>query len=194
MKGYWWELAYPSNLVSLGRLLLAPVWMYAIYAEATAPGVPWITLGLAVFMAATDWVDGALARGQGRITELGLVLDPLADKFCILGGGIAVVLWWGFPLWFFLVVLGRDVLILGGSLLFWGRKGKVQPSRLAGKLTSLALTVMTLLFFLRLEPVWQVALGISLAVWLWSSVDYAVLAVRMLGKDAPTSPPANSNP
>jgi CDP-diacylglycerol--glycerol-3-phosphate 3-phosphatidyltransferase len=180
MKGFWKELAYPANLASLLRMLLAPVWIYAIYAESSSSGIPWFTLGLAVFMAATDWIDGALARALHQVSGLGLVLDPLADKVCILGGGVAVVLWWGFPLWFFLVVLGRDVLILAGSLFFLGKRGKVQPSRLAGKLTSLVLTVMVLLFLLRLEPFWQVAMGASLVVWAWSSVEYAVLFVKLV--------------
>jgi CDP-diacylglycerol--glycerol-3-phosphate 3-phosphatidyltransferase len=180
MKGFWKELAYPANLASLLRMLLAPVWIYAIYAESGSAGIPWFTLGLAVFMAATDWIDGALARALHQVSGLGLVLDPLADKVCILGGGVAVVLWWGFPLWFFLVVLGRDVLILAGSLFFLGKRGKVQPSRLAGKLTSLVLTVMVLLFLLRLEPFWQVAMGASLVVWAWSSVEYAVLFEKLV--------------
>lgn len=73
-------LATPANAVTIARLLATPVLM----ALVAARGATWITVGFWFAIAATDGVDGYVARRYGT-TRSGAFLDPLADKVCVLG-------------------------------------------------------------------------------------------------------------
>ena len=72
------------------------------------------TAGLLLFGAvvATDWVDGTIARRTGQVSELGKILDPVADRLAIAAGLIALVVRDVFPVWAALAILVRDVVVL----------------------------------------------------------------------------------
>ncbi|MGH9069806.1 MAG: CDP-alcohol phosphatidyltransferase family protein [Acidimicrobiales bacterium] len=86
-------LATPANGVTLLRLLIAPLLVVIIVLE----GPSWWAAAIWAVVAGTDWVDGWVARRQGA-TRSGAFLDPLADKFLVLGAMGALVatgeLWW----------------------------------------------------------------------------------------------------
>ncbi len=103
------------NALSASRIALIPVFVWLIVHRGTELG------GLLLFagVVATDWVDGAIARRTGTVSELGAVLDPTADRLAIGAGLIALIVRDAFPLWAALLILVRDALILlvGGALL-----------------------------------------------------------------------------
>jgi cardiolipin synthase len=102
------RIATVPNLLSLLRILLTPVFVWLILGEGTeAAG-----LILLCAVVATDWVDGYIARHTGQVSNLGKVLDPLADRLAIAAGLIAVVIAGAFPLWAALLVLVRDAAVL----------------------------------------------------------------------------------
>src|SRR5688500_15229326 len=88
------------NAITIARILLAPVFIWMLLADAGADGgLRWAAAVLFILAIATDWVDGAIARKQGLVTDLGKLLDPIADK--VLTGGALVALsmlgelpWW----------------------------------------------------------------------------------------------------
>lgn len=80
MKDWKKEIWTIPNLLSLFRLLLIPVYVY-IYLNATDDHHYWIAGGILAVSCLTDMVDGKIARKFNMITNLGKVLDPLADKF-----------------------------------------------------------------------------------------------------------------
>ena len=80
MKDWKKEIFTIPNLLSLFRLVLIPVYVY-IYLNATDPHHYWIAGGILAVSCLTDMVDGKIARKFNMITNLGKVLDPLADKF-----------------------------------------------------------------------------------------------------------------
>lgn len=86
-------LATPANAITFTRLVLTPVWLTVVVARG--PSWPSFTLGFV--LAATDGLDGYVARRQGT-TRSGAFLDPLADKFLVVGGLVALVVqgafWW----------------------------------------------------------------------------------------------------
>ncbi len=96
------------NLISMARILLIPVFVALIIDPDTT------TEGLILFIVvvATDWVDGWLARRTDQVSELGKVLDPLADRLAIAAGLIALVIRDLFPLWAALAILLRDLVVL----------------------------------------------------------------------------------
>jgi cardiolipin synthase len=96
------------NLLSFIRILLIPVFVVLLLREDTRL-VGFLLLGAVV---ATDWVDGVIARKTGQVTELGKLLDPLADRFAMAAALITFVVIDVFPLWGALLILGRDALVL----------------------------------------------------------------------------------
>ena len=123
------------NLISLARIAAIPfVWMLIVREETT-------TVGIVVFSAvvATDWVDGAIARRTGQVSELGKVLDPVADRLVVAAGVLALVVRGAYPAWAAIAIVARDVAILfvGGGLLFV--RGIRLDVRWVGKLATFSL-------------------------------------------------------
>ncbi len=116
-------LLTPANIVTVARLALVPVLVVAIVADPVA----WPTFALAFVLAATDGVDGYIARRQGS-TRSGAFLDPLADKVLVLGALYALVaagaFWW-LPV---ALITVREVAI-SVYRSFWGRRGLAVPAR-----------------------------------------------------------------
>ena len=89
-----------ANLVTFGRIAVTPVflWFLLISYIAGDPG-NWLLLLAFILIAASDGIDGAIARRQNTVTKLGKILDPIADKV-LLGGSfivlssVNVVPWW----------------------------------------------------------------------------------------------------
>jgi cardiolipin synthase (CMP-forming) len=123
------------NVISLGRILSIPVfWWLIVHERTTAAG-----LILFVAVAATDWVDGYVARRTGQVSELGKVLDPVADRLAITSGLLALVMRDAFPLWAALLVLIRDALVLVvGAALLAGRRVSLDV-RTVGKVATFTL-------------------------------------------------------
>jgi len=123
------------NVISFLRIALIPVFFALIVNEdTTAAG-----LVLFIFVVATDWVDGALARATGQVSELGKVLDPVADRLAIAAGLIALVVRDVFPLWAALLILVRDLAILvAGIVLLVKRRARIEV-RYIGKVATFAL-------------------------------------------------------
>jgi cardiolipin synthase (CMP-forming) len=123
------------NLLSLMRILLIPVFVVLIVRPSTT------TAGLILFsiVAATDWVDGWVARRTDRVTELGKILDPVADRLAMAAGLIALVVRGAFPLWAAALILARDAVILAvGAVLLAGRRVRIDV-RFIGKVATLTL-------------------------------------------------------
>jgi CDP-diacylglycerol--glycerol-3-phosphate 3-phosphatidyltransferase len=158
-------IATPANAVSAGRLLVTPLLLWLVVGE----GDSWPALVLWVGLCATDWVDGYLARRQGS-TRSGAFLDPLADKFLVLGAMFALVgehrFWW-LPV----TIIAVRELAISLYRTCMGRRGVSVPARWWAKVKTV---------------VQQVAVGLALLppladhrllanVWLWAGVVLAAV-------------------
>ena len=101
------------NAISFARLCAVPVAIYLVIEQA------WIA-AFALFTAAgiSDAIDGWLARRQGG-TALGAALDPLADKTLMVGMYVTLAAMRQLPVWLAILVVFRDIMIVGGLLLLW---------------------------------------------------------------------------
>jgi CDP-diacylglycerol--glycerol-3-phosphate 3-phosphatidyltransferase len=81
-------------------------WGFSLHSEG------WGVLILAV-AAATDWLDGLIARRRGEITTLGILLDPIADKLLITAAFISLVDMSLVPAWMVVIIIGREFTVLG---------------------------------------------------------------------------------
>jgi cardiolipin synthase (CMP-forming) len=122
------------NLITLGRILLVPIVVWAI-----SSGTMWIAFVLFVVAGVSDAVDGYLAKRFGMTTELGRYLDPLADKALIVSIYLALGINGLIPRWLVILVVSRDILIVGGIMLSWliGNPLKIRPL-LVSKLNTVA--------------------------------------------------------
>ncbi|HEY5808207.1 MAG TPA: CDP-alcohol phosphatidyltransferase family protein [Povalibacter sp.] len=102
----------PNALCVLRMLLLAPVsWLLSRHEFQ-------LTLWVFALAAATDGLDGFLAKRCGWTSELGKILDPLADKILLVGVFLTLALMDLVPLWLALVAVGRDVVITVGAITY----------------------------------------------------------------------------
>ena len=102
------------NLITLGRILLVPVVVWAITAGE-------MKIAFVLFLAAgiSDAVDGFLAKRFGMATELGAYLDPLADKAMLVSIYVALGVTDAIPRWLVILVVSRDIMIVSAVILSW---------------------------------------------------------------------------
>jgi cardiolipin synthase (CMP-forming) len=149
------------NLITIGRILLVPVVVWAI-----ASGQMQVAFLVFLIAAVSDAVDGFLAKRLGMTSDLGAHLDPLADKALIVSIYIALGITEAIPRWLVILVVSRDILIVGGVMLAWfvGRPMRVKPV-LVSKLNTAAQIVLACLVLASL------AFGLAL-----QQIEYAVMA------------------
>ncbi len=132
-----------ANKISVARILLAPCLVASLlYYHPTRDWLRYLTLALFAIGILSDAVDGFIARSQNQQSQLGALLDPIADKLLILSTLISLSSirglpsWMRIPAWFNLIVISRDVLLIAGTALLFVLTGTftVRPNRL-GKVT-----------------------------------------------------------
>jgi len=138
-----------SNILSVSRiLLLIPVVVLILKQDREYRVTVLILMSIGVM---TDFLDGFLARALNQVTDFGKLLDPVADKICVVAIAAALVAAGDVPLWYALMVTLRDVLILiGGSIIMKKRKVVVQ-SVWAGKFAVNFIAAYFIVATLRLE-------------------------------------------
>src|SRR6201995_6115535 len=141
-------------MITLGRILLVPIIIWAIATDQRE-------VAFAVFVVAgvSDAVDGFLAKRFHMTSELGALLDPLADKALLVSIFIALGIWGAIPRWIVILVVSRDFMIVGAVIVSWlfDKPVAMKPS-MVSKLNTVAqvavaaLVVASLGFDFRARP------------------------------------------
>lgn len=115
------------NLLSFARIAVLPI----IYLDLVDDRLVRAFVLLVVF-AATDWLDGYIARRFDQVSELGALLDPISDRVLFVVVGIGFVVAGIVPLWVVLLLIARDlaVMLVGGVLLLKGRSQLPEVTRI----------------------------------------------------------------
>lgn len=131
------------NAITAVRLLALPgfVWL-VLGAEAFALG-----LVVLVVVAMTDWVDGYLARRLDQATKLGRVLDPVVDRILIVTAALTLLAAGLVPAWLVVLIVVRDVVVVGGAVLYFGGVPPLKVTRI-GKTATASLLVALPAFLL----------------------------------------------
>ena len=175
----------PANVVTVLRIAVVPVFAVALLADGGhTVGGRLLATGLFVLAAASDRLDGWLARRSGQVTDLGKLLDPIADKLLV--GSALVLLSWLGDLWWAVTVL---VLVreLGITVMrFFLLRYVVLPASRGGKLKTVLQAVAISLYLLPLTHlpafvgvVAGVVMGAAVLVTVVTGVDYVRDALRI---------------
>lgn len=178
-----------ANLLTILRLILIPVFVTALYYERFV----W-ALGVFFAAAVTDVLDGIVARSFNQKTQLGAILDPMADKLLLVTAFIILslprfTLTEPIPFWLTATAISRDVFIVLGALVINMTTGfsRFRPS-LPGKLNTLVQIVMIVFFlaantFHLLTQYLPMAYYVTLGMAVFSGLHYIYHANRLMSED-----------
>ncbi|KPK76716.1 MAG: hypothetical protein AMJ89_03680 [candidate division Zixibacteria bacterium SM23_73] len=165
------------NLLAIFRILLLPFIYYFLAQESkTGVGIAVVLMLMAIF---SDVLDGHLARKFNQITDLGKILDPLADK---LGLGIFVIFiifHRGFPIWAAGLLFFKDFLTLVGAILLVKRKDLFPMSNNWGKLNSWVWAITVILYIVGLNYVKEFFLVFATLTVLNCTVQYLKMFIGL---------------
>lgn len=173
------------NAITIVRILCAPVFLWMLLADGGADGpVRWWAAVLFIVAIATDGIDGHLARKHHIVTDLGKLLDPIADKVLTGFAFVGLSILGELPWWVTIVVLVREVGITVHRLVV--ASDHVVAAAWMGKLKTLAQGVA---LSLALLPLWTVVgewihtvnavtMWIAVVLTIASGIDYVVTEVR----------------
>jgi cardiolipin synthase len=138
---YHWFALVP-NLITIGRLILTPITIELIV-SGNWRWAFWVFVAAGV----SDAIDGWLARSFDLRSELGAVLDPLADKALIMSMFVTLAAVGRLPAWLAIMVVSRDLMILGAVVISWllRRPVEVNPLMVSKATTFLQLTLAALI-------------------------------------------------
>ena len=178
------------NTLSLIRALLVPVFVATLlfmreipYWCCIVPTIVYILTGL------TDMLDGKIARKYNLVTDFGKFIDPLADKFMVIGSAIAILVWMMLRgqttealvfVWVVLIILLRELGVTSLRLVVAGKSGIVVAASMLGKIktvSQMAGTVIILIeplipYFSENHILSYVSMGIMAFTTLFSGLDY----------------------
>lgn len=177
-----WNL---PNLITVLRILLAPVFFWMLLADNGADGaLRWWAAVLFILAIATDGVDGAIARKYNLVTDLGKLLDPIADKILTGAALIGLSILAELPWWVTIVILVREIGIT--VFRFFMLSDRVIPASRGGKLKTIMQSVA---ISLALLPLWLVlgdwinwlntiTMTLALVLTVYTGIEYLVVAGR----------------
>jgi len=166
-----------SNLLSILRLVLAiPVAILLYYEEIDLAVIIGIIAGL------TDFLDGYLARKLNQITDLGKMLDPIADKVFIAIIGILLLIKETMPLWFLILIVGRDLLILLAALIAKRKKKITMTSTFEGKLTYTIILIVCAGLIYKIPEANLYGLYFATAAIIYTTIQYLFLFIKQIKK------------
>lgn len=184
MKVNFKEFFYLSNLLSLSRILLLFPWAYLLSLNTTLSY--YLLIGLSLVIILTDSLDGYFARKLNQITDLGIVLDPIADKLAMAVGMVLLIIYRDFPLPLVILLVYRDIMIV---LFGWLTLRKLQKPVMANYMGKINTTVISITIFLVVINFRQEILTffvlVSYLTIVLSGISYARTAEKILLKTIP---------
>jgi len=130
------------NLISVGRLACAPLFLWLLFGLDDRAAAAW----LLAFLGATDWIDGYIARRFDQVSDLGKILDPTADRVLLLVGVGAIAIDGAVPAWVAAATLLREGLIAVAALAIAAAGARRMEVRWVGKAGTFGMLIAFPLF------------------------------------------------
>lgn len=192
-----------SNQLTVSRVLLIPLFALAFY----MPGKAGYLSAAALFgvAAATDWLDGYLARSRNEVTAFGRFLDPVADKLLVATALVLLVEADRAPALLAAIIIGREIIISAlrewlarvSSIVHVSQMGKWKTAAQMAAIICLLLHMT--LFGINMHLIGLVLLWIASLLTLWSAYEYLrdawdeLIHDRTPESDSPESVPAKAD-
>ena len=168
-------LSNPANLITAARIAASPIPFLVILASEDTRGASWWAFALGWVFAASDVLDGWLARKFDLISRTGAFLDPLADKIVVLGAMFCLVAVDRYH-WIPVALIAIREAVITGFRSYWVKKNRAVPARKLGKYKSIfqGLALQAALFppFEDAELLVQGALWFVVAFTMYSGMRY----------------------
>jgi cardiolipin synthase (CMP-forming) len=186
-----------ANKITIFRVLLIPFFVVEVlyYVKTGSELQRWLALSCFAIAAGCDGLDGYIARHFNQRSELGAILDPLADKLLLVSAIVVLSFDHGprlltVPLWLTGSIIGRDILLLAGLIVIQMTVGKVLVKpRVVGKLATVLQMVVVLWVLLKWSERWLLAWTASAALCTGiSGLLYVWDGTRQLGAHPASSP------
>jgi CDP-diacylglycerol--glycerol-3-phosphate 3-phosphatidyltransferase len=183
------EIWNVPNMLTLLRIFLVPFLVVVLLTKFT--GREFVGLGIFLLAAGTDYLDGYLARRTGKITRLGTLLDPIADKLLTSAAFISLVEMdpSHVPAWMVVIIIGREFAVSGLRSIAAQQGVDIPASSLGkGKLVSQVIAISLLILGYELG---ELRLTGTIALWavmlfaLASAIDYFIKFTRVILLDPP---------
>ncbi|MCX8006766.1 MAG: CDP-diacylglycerol--glycerol-3-phosphate 3-phosphatidyltransferase [Coriobacteriia bacterium] len=136
-----------ANRVTLARVVLIPIFLAILLARLPVWG-PWLAAAVFGLLAATDAVDGYLARSRNEVTTFGKFIDPIADKLLVTAALVALVELGRLPSWIAVLIISRE-LVVSGLRLVAVAEGRVIAASAWGKAKTVLQTAAILAFIVK---------------------------------------------
>ena len=190
-----------ANKITISRILLVPFFIMAViyYVKTGLEFYRWLAISCFGLAAVSDAIDGFIARHFNQWSELGTVLDPLADKLLLVSGIVLLSLHnepylQSIPVWLTVIVLSRDVILICGYVLIHFMAGgmPVKPHLTSKVATVLQMaSVLWVLFKWNERGLHLVILGTAAFTGV-SALIYIFAGMRLLAKHPSSSPMKNN--
>lgn len=170
------------NILSVIRLLMIPVFVYVYFAESS-------TWSLCVYTAAwvTDVADGYLARRNGWVTNVGKILDPLADKLMQVTALMCLFIDGRIYVFAVVLLVVKEMLMMFGAIFIFRSKRVVVASDWYGKFGTVVLFAGVIVLLLVEDPAPWLELLISMAIVAVSVFSLTMYAVKAFSKEDTSS-------
>lgn len=170
-------ITHPANLLTLARLIFAPLLFWFVLDAEADRGASWAAFGLGFALASTDFFDGRVARRSNVVSRSGAFLDPLADKIVVIGGAYCLVYverYWWLPV---TIIAIRELGITAWRSR-WAREGLALPARTSAKYKTFvqggALLLAVMPTLQDHDLVVDVALWIAVGWTIFTGVQYLI--------------------
>lgn len=175
------EFFYLSNLLSLSRIILLIPFIYLVRLDSAIAYYLFILVSAIIII--TDALDGYFARKLNQVTELGIVLDPIADKIAMGVGMIVLIIYRDFPIPLVIFLIYRDLMIVLIGWLAMKKSSKPEMANFYGKLNTFVVSFTAFLCIAGLKNiVFDIFVYMSYGTILISSISYALLGQKKLCK------------
>ncbi len=181
-----------ATQLTLARIALAPVIMFLLIWGKDTPQWYWLATALLALAAATDWLDGFVARRSDTVSAVGATLDLVADKILVAVVLIALVQVGLLPGWWAAVIVCREMAVTGLRTQA-AERGVAIPAGRAGKLKTAVTFLALIVLILWQSIVSDVLLWLALILTVYSGGEYLYTGIRKM-RDASNSQPLQSQP
>lgn len=165
-----------ANALTTGRILVIPLFLYLFFADFPNhyfwSGVVFVLSGI------SDFFDGYIARSRNLTTNLGRLLDPLADKLSMISAFVSLAMVNLLPIWIITIILAREVAILSGSILVYATGNDIIFPTRYGKVATFCLYGLAAAILLGVDFLGYLFLILGIPLTLYSGGSYIVSAYK----------------